>query len=96
MVARLPGRLAVADVVRQVKCVSSRVASEGAGGRPEFAWQSGYGAFSLDYTTLEAAISYVQRQRDRHAAQALWAQWEETEEEVPEGDSEGRQEDDKV
>jgi hypothetical protein len=47
-----------------------------------FGWQQGYGAFSLSRAHVSLAVQYVQRQEEHHAGGKLWAQWEETCEEV--------------
>ncbi len=82
VVLRTPSTVSPATVAREIKCVSSLVARKTSIG-PDFAWQTGYGAFSLDRQSLDTAISYVHRQRNHHNDGDVWTRWEETDEEVP-------------
>jgi len=81
MVLRMPTKLSVAQLVQQLKGVSSRFA-RGELGLAAFGWQQGYGAFNLSRAHVNLAVQYVQRQEEHHAGGKLWAQWEETCEEV--------------
>jgi len=60
---RLSRTLTVAQTIEKVKTSSSKWMK---GSVPEFAWQNGYGVFSLSQDDLDAAISYVQRQAEHH------------------------------
>lgn len=60
----LPATLAVADAVRFVKANSSKWAHEQWPGRQAFAWQSGYGAFSVSQSNLEAVRWYIAEQEE--------------------------------
>ena len=54
----------VADLVSKLKTSSSQwVKTQGL---PGFAWQQGYGAFSLGRSDQEALIAYIQRQPEHH------------------------------
>jgi putative transposase len=53
----------VADFVREIKKASSTWA---AGRCRGFAWQAGYGAFSLGSGDLPAAVAYVLNQEEHH------------------------------
>lgn len=55
---------APADLVRAVKANSSRWIGETFGG--SFAWQSGYGIFTVNHSATEAVKEYIQTQREHH------------------------------
>jgi putative transposase len=57
--------LSQADLVEEVKKSSSKwMKAEGAA--PQFAWQAGYGAFSVGESQVEQVISYIQKQAQHH------------------------------
>ncbi len=66
LLARLPTDLAVADCLRVVKANSSRWVKERWPGRRAFAWQRGYGAFSVSESMRGAVIRYIQDQEQHH------------------------------
>lgn len=55
----------LADVVRDVKSISSRWVHEETGGR-EFAWQEGYGAFTVSASQRDTVREYIARQEEHH------------------------------
>jgi len=57
---------ALADLVRDLKSNSSRWMHE-EGGIARFAWQSGYAAFSVSRSNLNAVGTYIDTQREHHA-----------------------------
>lgn len=63
LLVQIPPSLAVAKAVLMVKSNSSRWAKEVG---HQFAWQEGYGAFSVSHSLLAAAIRYVQNQKAHH------------------------------
>ncbi len=66
LLARLPADLAVADCLRVVKANSSRWAKERWPQRRPFAWQGGYGAFSVSESRRAAVVRYIQDQEKHH------------------------------
>ncbi|MFN8642768.1 MAG: IS200/IS605 family transposase [Candidatus Binatia bacterium] len=55
---------AVAEVVQHMKVESSKwMKARGAVG---FAWQAGYGAFSIGASQVDAVVRYIQRQEAHH------------------------------
>ncbi len=66
LLLRLKPDLAVADLVRHVKGGSSRWVHEQDGLCPEFAWQSGYAAFSVSESREGTVRSYIARQEAHH------------------------------
>ena len=55
----------LADVVRDVKAVSSRWVHSEIGERT-FAWQEGYGAFTVSASQCRAVREYIARQEEHH------------------------------
>ena len=62
----LPVTRAVADVLRVVKANSSRWAHEAFPAVRDFAWQSGYGAFSVSQSNADAVHAYIAEQEEHH------------------------------
>jgi REP element-mobilizing transposase RayT len=60
----------LADVVRDVKAVSSRWMHEQIG-LAEFSWQEGYGAFTVSASQREALREYVVRQEEHHRVRSF-------------------------
>ena len=60
----------LADVMREIKCVSSRWVHEEIGERA-FAWQEGYGGFTVGAPQCMAVRSYIARQEEHHRARTF-------------------------
>ena len=60
----LPPDVSVSDVMRFVKANSSRW-MKGRSGKP-FAWQKGFGAFSVSRSNVEAVAKYIRDQEKHH------------------------------
>ena len=58
---------ALADIMRKAKGGSSKWINKEKKLRYKFAWQDGYGAFSVSESQLQAVIQYVQGQEQHHA-----------------------------
>jgi REP element-mobilizing transposase RayT len=56
--------VSVSDALRVLKATSSRWMHETY--RKPFAWQSGYGAFSVSRSNLDAVRKYIERQEEHH------------------------------
>jgi len=61
----------VAEIVRLVKSNSSKWVNERPDASGRFAWQTGYGAFSVSVSQLSAVRSYVQEQENHHRARTF-------------------------
>lgn len=59
MLLRVPPIIAVADMIRDVKSSSSKWAGR-------FAWQTGYGAFSVSESSASRVIRYIDEQESHH------------------------------
>jgi REP element-mobilizing transposase RayT len=58
--------VAVSKVVEDVKKSSSKWIKTQPGGASDFAWQNGYGVFSVSHSNFEAVQEYVACQREHH------------------------------
>ena len=58
--------VAIADVVKSIKGSSSIWIKEHFGGKRDFAWQSGYGVFSVGQGEIDSAAKYIQSQEEHH------------------------------
>ncbi|MBI2865639.1 MAG: IS200/IS605 family transposase [Chloroflexi bacterium] len=66
LVLSIPPKLSVSQTIGHLKGASSHWASEQIGHGQEFAWQRGYGIFSLGSRQLPNAVSYVRCQEEHH------------------------------
>ncbi len=63
---RLPADLPIADCLRVTKTNSSRWVKKKWPHRRLFAWQGGYGAFSVSESSRNAVIRYIRNQERHH------------------------------
>lgn len=64
---RLSKNVALAEVVKDVKVESSKwMKNDGEGETPGFAWQAGYGAFSVSASQVDQVTDYIRRQPEHH------------------------------
>ena len=68
--------VSVASLVSQVKGVSSHGVTHVLRADPTFAWQSGYGGFSLRRADIATVKAYVLRQPEHHGSGAIDASME--------------------
>ena len=66
MVVRTRPDLSVAELVRLVKANSSKWVNERPDSIGRFAWQEGYGAFSVSSSQLAGVCEYVRNQAEHH------------------------------
>jgi len=66
MMIALPPTLSVADTMRLVKTNSSKWVHEGSSEYASFAWQTGYGAFSVSRSNVPAVEAYIAKQEEHH------------------------------
>ena len=65
MLLWLPPGVAIAEAVRIVKTNSSRWVHQKSG-RRGFAWQRGYGAFSVSQSNAGSVVKYIREQEKHH------------------------------
>jgi len=66
LLVRMHPTTAVAPLVRKIKANSSRWLNDGRGSRQRFAWQSGYGAFSVSESQVSTVKQYIAHQKEHH------------------------------
>jgi putative transposase len=71
ILASLPADVAIAECLRIVKANSSRWVHEKFGNHRSFAWQAGYGAFSVSASNEKQVIGYIRDQERRHRTMAF-------------------------
>jgi REP element-mobilizing transposase RayT len=71
LLARLSQTRAVADVLRVVKTNSSRWVRETFPDATGFGWQTGYGAFTVGHSTMNAVKRYVANQEVHHKTESF-------------------------
>jgi putative transposase len=84
LIAAIPPRLAVADVVTQLKGASTHHLNHSLRLDYQFAWQRGYGALTLGERQRPQAEAYVHNQKAHHEQQTTIA-WLERFSELDEG-----------
>jgi putative transposase len=62
----IPASVALAGAVKLIKGSSSRWLKESFPNMSAFAWQDGYGAFSVSESQLEVVRDYVRNQEEHH------------------------------
>jgi putative transposase len=81
IVLTLPATVAVADLTKQLKGVSSHFVNEVLGSSMPFKWQGGYGALSISRWDVDRIVAYVQNQKRHHADGTVLPEWEQSYEE---------------
>ncbi|MEZ0180669.1 IS200/IS605 family transposase [Flavobacterium oncorhynchi] len=56
----------ISDIVKQIKGSSSHFMNRGEFILEKFAWQTGFGAFSVSESQLEAVYNYIKNQKQHH------------------------------
>ena len=59
-------QVALADAVRTIKSNTSKWIHETFPTQHDFAWQAGYGAFSVSFSNLDAVKRYIANQAEHH------------------------------
>ena len=67
----LPPTLSIAKAMQLLKGNSSKWIRETFPKMRSFAWQEGYGAFSISMSGVEATTAYVQRQAEHHRTRSF-------------------------
>ena len=66
LLVRIPAKTAVADFLRKLKSNSSKHIHETWPELAQFAWQDGYGAFTVSPSNVEEVRSYILNQPEHH------------------------------
>jgi putative transposase len=68
----------VADLLKGIKGASSHLVTHMVQPGEFFKWQGAYGAFTVSKQDVPQVMAYVQRQKQHHAGNELWGEWEQT------------------
>jgi len=63
----LPATIPLAKAVQILKACSSKWLNDTSSAGKDFAWQEGYGAFSVSASQTDAIMRYIENQRVHHA-----------------------------
>ena len=67
IVASIPPKISISEFVQKIKGSSTHYINNVFSLEDMFAWQRGYGVFSLGRKQLEQAVIYVENQKEHHA-----------------------------
>ncbi len=76
LLVRLPTSLAVATLLKEVKCASSHLMTHEMTPGEFFKWQGAYGAITVNKDGIKVVAEYIQNQKEHHADQRLVIDWE--------------------
>jgi REP element-mobilizing transposase RayT len=62
----IPPAMAPAKGIQLVKAGSSKWINEQFKEKGEFAWQEGYGVFTIGFSQIEKTVQYIRNQREHH------------------------------
>jgi REP element-mobilizing transposase RayT len=82
LLVSFPTTITIADLVKQVKGVSSHFVNETLQPATQFKWQGSYGAFTVSRWDVGKIIEYIKRQKEHHTSKELVQEFEETCEEI--------------
>lgn len=77
MLCRLGRTITQSDWVKEIKRVSSAWIKERDPKTKDFAWQAGYGSFSVSSSNLEQVREYISRQGEHHRRQSFQDEYRE-------------------
>jgi len=72
----VPPTMALSKAMQLIKGCSSKWINETYPSHNGFAWQEGYGAFSISVSGIEQTKSYIEKQRERHRAMTFEEDYE--------------------
>ena len=62
----LPARIGLSEIIGKVKANSTGWVHREVPGKWNFAWQTGYGAFSVSHSQTQAVLDYIAGQEEHH------------------------------
>ena len=65
----LPSTITISQAVKLIKGSSSRWIHQTFSELQNFAWQIGYGAFSVNHSNLKQTVNYIKNQKKHHATE---------------------------
>ena len=63
--------LRISKLIEAIKSETSKWAKQTEGGVLDFAWQSGYGVFSVSYSNLSKVQNYIDNQEQHHTKRSF-------------------------
>ena len=78
----LPTTVSIAELVKQIKGVSSHFVNDELRPAEHFKWQGSYGAFTVSHWDVAKVADYIRHQKEHHRIHELWAEYEQTFDEV--------------
>jgi REP element-mobilizing transposase RayT len=66
LLVRIPAKRDVASFIGAVKANTSKNINDTTSGLMKFAWQAGYGAFSVSMSQVPRVLEYIERQPEHH------------------------------
>ena len=85
VLVQLAPTVALSQVLNQFKGFTSSYLNDSARKSLEskrFRWQEGYGIFSVGRNQIDRVRQYILNQKERHASRQIWADWENTQEDI--------------
>ncbi|HCA83645.1 MAG TPA: IS200/IS605 family transposase [Flavobacteriales bacterium] len=76
MLLVLPCHLPLSEVVGRIKGASSKAVNDAGLVPGGFAWQVGYGAFSVSEQGVNAVRRYIENQKEHHSTKGPLSDWE--------------------
>jgi REP element-mobilizing transposase RayT len=71
MLTEIPPDIAAAEVIRNVKVSATKWIKSSFSEVSEFAWQEGYGAFSVSASSREKVTNYIRNQEQHHKVKSF-------------------------
>jgi putative transposase len=75
----IPPKLAVAEIIRQLKGASAYYVNHQSQSRQTFHWQKGYGALTFGERSMETIVAYIHNQKEHHQQNTTIALYERAE-----------------
>jgi len=77
LLVSLSRELSIAEILRLIKANSSKWVHSTFPDRRQFAWQAGYGAFSVSFSSLADAKEYIGHQAEHHRVRTFQDEYRE-------------------
>lgn len=70
LLVKMGTNIAISDLARKIKSISSKIMNEEDRSR-RFAWQPGYGVFSVSHSMVDVVKTYIANQEKHHSKNAF-------------------------
>ena len=71
LLVRIPAKVAVSSFVGRLKASTSKHINETGGSLRKFAWQDGFGAFTVSISQQDRVSDYIDRQMEHHSGESF-------------------------